>query len=552
MKSLFFEFDYFLSEQKLSEIWGDKDTLFIVDTNVLLNLYSYQDATRKAIYKSLDKVNDRLWVPHQVMLEFHKNRPEIIYKSKKNFDSIVGHLDSFIQAHNYNDKELITFDTNFGKIYPELRDLFNKFKESSQILIGELIAKLEEDAKTIKNKTEELKKQTISLTGSDNIYQKLLEFYTDEKVGVSFDQDTLNKIYDEGESRYSKEIPPGYKDSHKTEEYSNRGLLYKSKFGDLILYKQILKFSLEKKVKNVIFISEDSKKDWKEGVPHEKNKYYGVRREIREEAYKEAGILNFLIFNAEEFIKYSKIKLDNNLVADLNAVHENYLNISKVAEPPIIGVSSELSNNINTLTEEISNLENRISVFISQIEQLKSEEKHTSLLLESIEVEIKDFDKKLIENYENYDASEFQRQKSILDRLYTFKNTTYEKLQNIKFKKIRLSKKVSSSRMKLDKLLEKNMELRKFSIIDPRVIENTKKTFDFSKDIGNFEDNQDNLKNLNFFANPNFCNKKQSIYDDIENKIDTDETKDNINYILKIINSLGDGQQKNNLDEDFD
>ncbi len=90
----------------------------------------------------------------------------------------------------------------------------------------------------------------------------------------------LDKIYEEGAVRYVNEIPPGYKDGHKTEEFLNRGVLYKSKFGDLILYKQILKFSLDTKIKNVIFISEDSKKDWKESVPHENNiNIMGVKEE---------------------------------------------------------------------------------------------------------------------------------------------------------------------------------------------------------------------------------------------------------------------------------
>ncbi|KZA08490.1 hypothetical protein LV34_01744 [Acinetobacter baumannii] len=476
MKSLFFEFDYFLNEQKLAELWLDTETLFVLDTNVLLNLYSYQDATRKAIYKSLDKVNDRLWVPHQVMLEFHKNRPEIIYKSKKYFDLIVGHLDAFIEAHKCNDKELITFDTNFGKMYPELRGLFTNFKESSQTKINELILKLEEEAKPIKEKAKELKKQTISLTGTDHIYQKLLEFYPDEKVGLPFDQEVLDKIYEEGAVRYANEIPPGYKDAHKSEEFLNRGILYKSKFGDLILYKQILKFSSDIKIKNVIFISEDSKKDWKESVPHENNKYYGVRREIREEAFKEAGILNFLVFNTEEFIKHSKVKLDTSLVADLNAVHEKYINISNLLDTSVIGNNQ---GNIHGLDEEIITLESNITVLSTQIEQIKFEEKHLKLQLNSIQEEIIGFERRIVEDFEKLEDFELHQQHLMLRDLNISKEMLLENLDNLESQLRQSSKKRFFLRRELDKLLTiKHNELKD---LDSNIIEDINENLRFIK-----------------------------------------------------------------------
>ena len=293
----------------------------------MLNLYSYQEPTRKAIYSSLDQVVNRIWSPHQVMLEFHRRRPEITYQSRKAFDTINKHFDSFVKKNSFDNSELLLIDNKYGKIYPELREMVNTLSKSAESMINEVIKKLEQDIKPLNKKVEELKTQTVSLTGMDKIHTKLKKIYTDEKVGKPFTQEVLNELYNEGETRYAEDIPPGYKDANKPEEYLHRGILYKSKFGDLILYKQILSHCLEHDFKNVVFISEDNKEDWRENVPHENNKYYGIRREIREEAFKEANILNFLMFNTEEFIKHSKVKLDINLVADLNAVHENYISI---------------------------------------------------------------------------------------------------------------------------------------------------------------------------------------------------------------------------------
>lgn len=46
----------------------------VVDANVLLNLYYYNEATRDDLLGVLRKLGDRLWLPHQVVREFWRNR----------------------------------------------------------------------------------------------------------------------------------------------------------------------------------------------------------------------------------------------------------------------------------------------------------------------------------------------------------------------------------------------------------------------------------------------------------------------------------------------
>src|SRR5688572_27324769 len=48
--------------------------MLVLDTNVLLNLYRYNDETRASIVDVMKAVADRLWVPHQVLEEFWRNR----------------------------------------------------------------------------------------------------------------------------------------------------------------------------------------------------------------------------------------------------------------------------------------------------------------------------------------------------------------------------------------------------------------------------------------------------------------------------------------------
>ncbi|PRS43897.1 hypothetical protein C6Y01_08315 [Bacillus sp. NMCC46] len=61
MREQFREF-YFDKDDK--EIW--KDSIIVLDTNVLLNLYRYTQETSEQILNLLQKYKENLWMPHQV------------------------------------------------------------------------------------------------------------------------------------------------------------------------------------------------------------------------------------------------------------------------------------------------------------------------------------------------------------------------------------------------------------------------------------------------------------------------------------------------------
>src|SRR5690606_6373247 len=100
------------------------------------------------------------------------------------------------------------------------------------------------------------------------------------------------------------------------EEFYYDGLGYKRKFGDLIIFKQIIDFSREKSIKNVIFISEDIKKDWRLVQDQEGSKILGARPELKRELYKEAGVENFFIYQIEEFMQKTNDYLDIRIEKD--------------------------------------------------------------------------------------------------------------------------------------------------------------------------------------------------------------------------------------------
>lgn len=64
------------SENDFKAMW--KDGIFVLDTSALLNLYRYTSGTRDELFRILEQLRDRLWMPYQVGLEFSRNRERVI------------------------------------------------------------------------------------------------------------------------------------------------------------------------------------------------------------------------------------------------------------------------------------------------------------------------------------------------------------------------------------------------------------------------------------------------------------------------------------------
>jgi hypothetical protein len=139
----------------------------------------------------------------------------------------------------------------------------------------------------------------------------------DRRVGDKWPPEKLAALKKEGEDRYAKKIPPGYKDIKKDAgEYD--------KYGDLIIWKEVIaKAKAEKRP--VIFISDDLKEDW--WWIHRGRKI-APRPELIEEFRAESAqdfhiyeFTQFLRFAAERFpdIKANVAQVEESLLADEEA-----------------------------------------------------------------------------------------------------------------------------------------------------------------------------------------------------------------------------------------
>lgn len=80
------------NDKELDSAWNSEQTLFVFDTNTLLNLYEYAEQTRSDFFSVIEKIRDRVWIPYHVALEYQRRRLGVIKAEKQIFSKIGENL----------------------------------------------------------------------------------------------------------------------------------------------------------------------------------------------------------------------------------------------------------------------------------------------------------------------------------------------------------------------------------------------------------------------------------------------------------------------------
>lgn len=234
------------TDTELKDLW--ESAVFVVDTNILLNFYKYtsKESTQSLldILKKL-KEDKRLWIPHQVALEYFFNYESNMYKQQEGFKF----LESELKKLKDNASKVIN---NVKGQHPYITtDKFQFF-----------ITNLEQSNKQLETQiTQELE----NLPDVQKIHDDLLRLL-DGIIGEPYTQKRIDAIEKDGKNRYEHEVPPGFGDMNKQnkKEFRTYGdFRYQQLYGDLIVWNQIIdRGNEEGKDTSIIFITEDKKKDW--------------------------------------------------------------------------------------------------------------------------------------------------------------------------------------------------------------------------------------------------------------------------------------------------
>lgn len=269
------------------ELW--ENCFFVFDTNVLLNLYRYTSNTRDTLINAFEDLKERIWLPHQVAYEYAKNRFEVIFEMVQKYEELEKMKQKLVS--NYT-RELRLDETD----------------QSIQELQSAM------DAWIAEQKSKNL---IVTRVSEDKILDKIISIF-DGKVGKPFTEEEKKEIFEEGQERYKKHIPPGFCDAGKSKDGEDNNI-----YGDLLVWKQILLFSKDNK-KDIIYVTHDQKNDWWEKA---KGRTIGPRVELRKEFAKETG-QNFYMYSMESFLEqYSRHKgqqADQRVIEEVLYIEKKY------------------------------------------------------------------------------------------------------------------------------------------------------------------------------------------------------------------------------------
>ncbi len=317
-----------LTSQQKNRLW-DK-SIFVFDTNVLLNAYRCSKKASKDFFNALKTLNGRIWLPKQVAKEFGRNLPATLYTRTTEFDNISKSSQDLIRKM----KDLIANSSCDAKIVKDAEKCLNKS-----------IAKIKEEC-------------LISENISHEILKPLLELF-DGKVGKGFDEKTISDLKRIGLERIENKIPPGFKDKEK--DNGNQA-------GDFIIWKEILEYAKESK-ENIIFVTNDKKEDWWWIV---NGKTIGARYELRQEFKSETG-KDFYMYTLESFLNLIRQRdqdaLSDNTILELieaDNTKKFFLNKKYSFEKTEY---FQLRKKINILLSELNIIDSQIAKIENSIER---------------------------------------------------------------------------------------------------------------------------------------------------------------------------------------
>lgn len=399
MKSLF-PGHYKPTQADFDALWSDG--IVVLDTNVLLSLYRTPDLARNEIIGILEKIKEKIWIPYHVALEFQRNRPQVIEDSIKRttetFEKSKSAIKTAINA--INSLEIEKHSKNLSP-----KDILNALEKSLS---------LTEDVEA------KLSTQQPGLSIEDEL-RASIDNLIESRIGhPPKNQNELDELVKDADKRYALMIPPGFKDTSKTdEEFCSNGIKYKRKHGDLIIWRQIINHCKENSVNNITIITNDKKDDW---WWIEKGKTLGPHHELCHEIRSESNVKNFWMYKLENFVKLAGEKLGNS-----------------ISEETIIEIKEANSNTNTDLEGDIATNKNydiALEIHHNNIVQAMSRMKEKLALIEARR-----------QLYENKNSHLKDKNKIELDKLYITlqQKQLKERLHDAEQKKIHIEELMSLS-----------------------------------------------------------------------------------------------------------
>lgn len=259
------------SAEEASALWDN--AIFVPDANVLLHCLRHPAAVREELLRLFEVLKASLWIPYQVGLEFHRNRLDVELGAQDAYETLIKDQEAILEKARERLRQLRAHPTiSVAKELTALDMFAGDFR-------GRMIAA--QAAHPVQQIADAVSRLTQLLNG---------------RIGDKWKPEQLAAVKKEGDDRYSKKIPPGYKDAKKDGGEFD-------KFGDLIIWKDMMAKAKSDK-RPIIFISDDAKEDW--WWIH-KGRKLGPRPELIEE-FRAGSDQDFHIYEFSQFLRFAAVR----------------------------------------------------------------------------------------------------------------------------------------------------------------------------------------------------------------------------------------------------
>ncbi|GAA2171142.1 hypothetical protein GCM10009846_03950 [Agrococcus versicolor] len=228
MRSMFPE-HFPVSEDDRLRTW--KSGRIVFDTNVLLNLLRYSKANRDDFLEVMSQLEDRLWLPHQVALEYLRNWREVSSEQKRELQRLIAEIEGMKPPRGLESmRATSTLDAQ----------RISKEWEAAKAGLRTLVEREGLAVETQRHDDGE----------PEETHSKITELY-EGKVGEAFGDDRIPTLTAEALKRIKAKTPPGFEDRGKDD----------GGVGDVFVWLQLLEFA-DRESAPIIFVTDDTKSDW--------------------------------------------------------------------------------------------------------------------------------------------------------------------------------------------------------------------------------------------------------------------------------------------------
>ena len=162
-------------------------------------------------------------------------------------------------------------------------------------------------------------KEHIDVHSDDVLLERITDIL-DGRIGPAPSKEELTTITSWAERRFSVGMPPGYedkgKDGSKSPAYTYGGRTYEAKYGDAIIWWQILEFAKTQKPDGLIFVTDDAKPDWWNIVSSSGPKTIGPRQELIDEMATVGTVERFWMYSTYRFLDNAKVGIGSTVSSE--------------------------------------------------------------------------------------------------------------------------------------------------------------------------------------------------------------------------------------------